>query len=101
MLMFPLSIKNPAVPLMGSRGKKSYIVPRKDLKRHLTGPERFIRWDIEPMDEIKENIDNLIEENKQNIKIPLFDQVVNLVPLAKRAYYIEPPIKYGSQYGPK
>jgi hypothetical protein len=47
MMMFPLSIKNPEVPMASGRAaprKKVTIPQAKDQTRHLTGPERFIRY---------------------------------------------------------
>jgi hypothetical protein len=55
MLMFPLSIKNPAVPLMSGRSRRRGGPPKKDPNRESFGPERFIAWDIKPMDTIKKN----------------------------------------------
>jgi hypothetical protein len=43
MLMFPLSIKNPAVSLMASRGsKRKHGPPKKDPTRATLGPERYV-----------------------------------------------------------
>lgn len=42
MLMFPLSIKNPNVALMGSRSRKRASPPKKDLSRASEGPERLV-----------------------------------------------------------
>ena len=43
MLMFPLSIKNPAVPLMASRStkRKNSAPPKRDMTRLTLGPERY------------------------------------------------------------
>lgn len=62
MLMFPLSIKNPGVPLMGSgrRRKGADGPPKKDVNRERLGPDRFIRWDVEPMDIIKEDLEDYL-----------------------------------------
>ena len=42
MLMFPLSIKNPAVPLLSAKGRRKVSVPKKDVTRKETGPERYL-----------------------------------------------------------
>lgn len=42
MLMFPLSVKNPEVALMGSRGKRKTGPHQKDPLRAALGPERYL-----------------------------------------------------------
>ena len=62
MLMFPLSVKNPAVPLAArataGRLTRPKTLPDPDLRQR-TGPERYVRWDIEPMDEVRAALDSL------------------------------------------
>ena len=65
--MFPLSVKNPNVPLQGSgkRGRRRRQQaseggpPARDKTRLELGPERFVRWDIEPMGEVQKALDRL------------------------------------------
>ena len=42
MLMFPLSIKNPDIPLMLGRSKKKIGPPKFDPKRYENGPEKYV-----------------------------------------------------------
>lgn len=62
MLMFPLSVKNPAVPMAArataGRLTRPKTLPDPDLRQR-TGPERYVRWDIEPMDEVRAALNSL------------------------------------------
>jgi len=46
MLMFPLSVKNPNVRLMGGRSRDKAPPVPENKNREQNGPERFIRWDL-------------------------------------------------------
>jgi hypothetical protein len=100
MLMFPLSIKNPDVPLMGGRRQKKSGPPTKDLTRDETGPERFIRWDISPMNQVKQDIKEYISSSKssgkEKKKVGL-ESIQNYIPFLRQTYS-HPPINYGKDY---
>ena len=99
MLMFPLSIKNPSVPLMAGRNvkKANAAPPQKDPTRALLGPERFIRWDLPPLDQVKANIAEAIDSQPSD-HISLKDKILNKLPFFSRGFYSHPPINYGKQY---
>lgn len=100
MLMFPLSIKNPDVPLMGGRRQKKSGPPTKDMARDETGPERFVRWDISPMNQVKQDIKEFANSNKSNNKESKkfsMESVQNLIPFL-RLTYSHPPVNYGKEY---
>ena len=67
MLMFPLSVKNPSVAMAArartGRQSRPRSVPDPDLLER-TGPERYIRWDIEPMDQVRAALDSLTRSGK-------------------------------------
>jgi len=69
MLMFPLSIKNPDVPLMAGRSAKkaNTVPPKKDPARAALGPERFIRWDLPPLDEVKANLEEALADGPAQV----------------------------------
>ena len=71
MLMFPMSIKNPAVPLMAGRSAKkaNTAPPKKDPTRAALGPERFIRWDLPPLDEVRANLEDAIAEGTAEVRV--------------------------------
>lgn len=99
MMMFPLSIKNPAVPLMAGRSAKraNSAPPKKDFTRATLGPERFIRWDLPPLDQVKANLEEEIASQPAD-PVSLKDKVLNMVPMFARGFYSHPSINYGSQY---
>jgi hypothetical protein len=106
MLMFPLSVKNPGVPMQSGGGgrrrrRKSANdspVPTKDSSRDKTGPERFIRYDLEPMNEVKIAMDNLLKkevaDNKKTTSLEKAKMALNRVPLMGFKYTQMPPINY-------
>ena len=100
MLMFPLSIKNPDVPLMGGRRQKKSGPPTKDVTREETGPERFVRWDISPMNQVKQDLKEFANSNKsskkENKKFSI-ESVQNFIPFL-RLTYAHPAINYGKEY---
>jgi hypothetical protein len=102
MLMFPLSIKNPGVSLMASRQtkRKASAPPKRDTTRELLGPERFIRWDMDRLDIVKENMDEIMN-SKTAKKTPIIDKVLNVVPFFKRGYYNHPEVTFGNRYSAK
>mmetsp|Transcript_203 Transcript_203/g.253 ORF Transcript_203/g.253 Transcript_203/m.253 type:complete len:617 (+) Transcript_203:103-1953(+) len=102
MLMFPLSIKNPGVSLMASRQtkRKASAPPKRDSTRELLGPERFIRWDMDRLDVVKENMDE-ITNAKTAKRTPLVDKVLNVVPFFKKGYYNHPEVTFGNKYSAK
>jgi hypothetical protein len=61
MLMFPLSVKNPDVPLMGGRSRRQKEPPQLDHQRDKSGPERFIDWDMEALQPIKRAIQKSVK----------------------------------------
>eukprot|EP01041_Mallomonas_annulata_P012865 gene12865-27132_t len=95
MLMFPLSLKDPAVPLMGGRARRSRgIQQAMELEREnaLHGPERFIRWDLEPMNEVKNNLEALHKDSEASISV--YDKVMNVIPAFRKGFYVHPPINH-------
>jgi len=101
MLMFPLSIKNPAVPLMSGRSRRRGGPPKKDPNRESFGPERFIAWDVNPMDTIKKNLDQHIQATSSSAspsQSEIIDKVINVIPAISKGYYSHPHINYGSKY---
>lgn len=102
MLMFPLSIKNPGVSLVSSRSKRKTAPPMKNIHRDVEGPERFIRWDMQPLDEVKANLEKINSDldTQSQPDVRLMDKLWNIVPAFKRSFYIEPPVKYGKRYAP-
>eukprot|EP01038_Epipyxis_sp_PR26KG_P008311 gene8311-11244_t len=67
MLMFPLVIKNPEVPLASRNRARRGGLPSplaRDPNSIENGPERFIRWDISPMDEARRSLDALAQPDK-------------------------------------
>jgi hypothetical protein len=99
MLMFPLSIKNPSVPLMAGRNAKkaNSSPPQKDPTRATLGPERFIRWDLPPLDQVQANVAEEVE-NQPTDPVSLKDKILNRLPMLGRGFYSHPPINYGQQY---
>lgn len=61
---------------------------------------RFIKWDIHPLNEVKENLDFILSENKKNPQAPVVDRVLNLIPKIGELYYESQPLRYGSKYSP-
>jgi hypothetical protein len=101
MLMFPLSIKNPAVPLMSGRSRRRGGPPKKDPNRESLGPERFILWDIKPMDSIKKNLDKHIQvasSRSSPTQAEVIDKVINVIPTISQGFYSHPSINYGPKY---
>jgi len=105
MLMFPLSIKNPSVPLMSGRSRRRGGPPKKDTNRESLGPERFIAWDVKPMDSIKKNIDQHIQSSSSsslpssnNQQTDIINKVINIIPTLSQGYYSHPSINYGPKY---
>jgi hypothetical protein len=103
MLMLPLSIKNPAVPLMAGRGKKKSSVAAavRDPNRETLGPERFLRWDLPTLKEAKQGLDDVVrgqvgggEEEEEDEEEPsLRERAIKLVP----GIYNHPPINHGKR----
>tara|TARA_A100001015_G_scaffold48516_1_gene53568 strand:- start:2668 stop:4566 length:1899 start_codon:yes stop_codon:yes gene_type:complete len=91
MLMLPLSIKNPEVPLMSGRSRRRSSPPSLDTGRSKTGPERFIRWDLEDMQPIRESINRYVKKESDNVK-DMKDNLLNTIPLFKKGYYKHPEI---------
>ena len=91
MLMLPLSIKNPEVPLMSGRSRRRSSPPSLDTSRSQTGPERFIRWDLEDMQPIRESINKYVKKESDNVK-DMKDNILNVIPLFKKGYYKHPEI---------
>mmetsp|Transcript_16340 Transcript_16340/g.37026 ORF Transcript_16340/g.37026 Transcript_16340/m.37026 type:complete len:520 (+) Transcript_16340:99-1658(+) len=118
MLMFPLSVKNPGVPMASGRGaaKKSAPPPKPDTNREDDGPERLVRWDLSPLDEVRRNLDRVAEQAERgaldlgrakdplaalpNLQL-LVDPALNTLPAFGRGYYKHPSINYGSRYEPQ
>ena len=106
MLMFPLSVKNPEVPMQSSGGRRrrrktansDSPVPKRDETRDITGPERFIRYDVAPMQEAKTDMQKLVtrqaaaEEKETYLK--KLRNAFNEIPLFGTHYYKQPPINY-------
>ena len=89
--MLPLSIKNPEVPLMSGRSRRRSSPPSLDTGRSKTGPERFIRWDLEDMQPIRESINRYVKKESDNVK-DMKDNLLNTIPLFKKGYYKHPEI---------
>lgn len=102
MLMFPLSIKNPSVPLMSGRSRRRGGPPKKDATRESSGPERFIAWDIKPMDTIKKNLDQYIQaslsSSSSSKQSEIVDKIINVIPAINQGFYSHPSINYGPKY---
>lgn len=103
MLMFPLSVKNPEVPLAAGRAKKKSSVEaaQVDPERIAFGPERFIKWDNEIMREARNTLDNQVKMNidvKKDAVNDFKDNIINIIPLFKKGFYKTPPINYGEAY---
>lgn len=106
MLMFPLSIKNPSVPLSAGRSKKksSIAAAKVDPSRITFGPERFIRWDMGPLNEAKANIEACLErgeeqdaeedEDENNSATKIASKLMKKIP----GFYQHPPINYGKKF---
>jgi len=114
MLMFPLSIKNPEVPLAAGKTKKPSSIEqaRGDARMQSLGPERFVRWDLPDMKEPKAALDAATKGGKdRNSKkgLEVRDAVFNLLPVFKKGYYRHPKLNYenhprqadGAKYAPQ
>jgi hypothetical protein len=102
MLMFPLSIKNPDVPLSAGRAKKqSSIETARAERMNNLGPERFIDWSVDSfMAEAKESLDSTVaqkeamtEDRQQKLK----NTLLNTAPIFKKGYYKHPSVNYESE----
>jgi len=108
MLMLPLSIKNPAVPLMAGRGKKKSSVAAavRDPNRETLGPERFLRWDLPVLSEAKQGLDVVLrgkgstgevasedEDEEEEVEPSLRERAIKLVP----GIYNHQPINHGKR----
>jgi len=95
MLMFPLFIKNPDVPL-SSFGPPQQTV-RKVVRQQSSSkqPERFIRWDIQPLQEVKQNLDIIVKNAEKPIS--WFDKIVAKY-FVHTPMYQHPIINYGKKY---
>jgi len=123
MLMLPLSIKNPAVPLMAGRSKKrsSVAAAKVDPNRITLGPERFVRWDMSPLSEAKATLDAAIsgrsfdgdededdededegdeDEGVSSSAFPPGSGFMRRLMKKIPGIYQHPPINYGSKMGP-
>lgn len=132
MLMFPLSIKNPAVAMAAGRrsgrrrkrsGPASRSVggggaPQKDSTRSSLGPERFLKWDLPPLDEAKRSIEASMHPvlTQHSVYGPAsssssaagklqelgkaMDEALNVFPYFQQGYYRHPPINYGAEFSP-
>lgn len=96
MLMFPLSIKNPDVPLSAGRSKKASSVDaaRKQAVETELGPDRFVDWNVDTtMQEAKRALDKAVsrkkEEQQSNAKSGF-----QRFPIFKKGYYKHPPLNY-------
>lgn len=95
MLMFPLSVKDPSVPMMGGRAARRRSA-QEGTDSGLS-PERFIRWDVEPLAEAKENLDKIVQESEQNVSLK--DQVLNIAPYFRQGFYRHPVISHQNAKG--
>jgi len=115
MLMFPLSVKNPGVPMAagrsGSRKASSGGAPKKNTQRMVLGPERFVRWDLDPLSEVKLNLDKAVmkaaEKQKKSRRQggsgsvdSMIDEALNVLPQFNEGYYKHPAVNYGPAYEP-
>lgn len=120
MLMFPLSIKNPDTPIAsgnraarGSKRASLLLQTNSQSQREQTGPERFIRWDIEPLDQAKVALEALRAEQQELEDGALFssrdttlpaklrstgDSLLNIFPQFAKGHYRHPPYNYGAKY---
>lgn len=101
MLMFPLSVKNPVVPVVGGRRSKTAkrsSMPKRSDKRESSGPERFIRWDLPPLDVSKAKLDSALEKGGG---ASMLDGFLNAFPYFGDGFYKEPVISYGEDYEPQ
>ena len=111
MLMFPLSCKNPEVPLVGGRRSRvrPSALPKKDKNRAEIGPERYIRWDMMPLPLVQENLEALKQQQQQRsggaLSVEgvkrLLEKGVNTVPYLGDGYYPEPLVDYDDSYLPQ
>ena len=105
MMMFPLSVKNPDVPLMSSRsGRRKTGPPKKDEARDRAGPERYIRYDVSPMDQVKEDLQEALRSGPAELKgdeesSGLY-RALKSVPLLGPIYN-HPKFNYGKKYSAK
>ena len=99
MLMFPLSVKNPEVPLATGRGKKQSSIEIARMGEDDTlGPQRFIDWGADPsMREAKRALEKEFKsasrrggEQKPSTK----DVILNTIPFFKKGHYKHPPLRY-------
>ena len=83
MLMFPLSVKNPAVPMAArataGRLTRPKSLPDPDLRQR-TGPERYVRWDIEPMDEVRAALNSLASISRTSPIDEVTQHIIALLP---------------------
>ena len=100
MLMFPLSIKNPSVPISSKRNKKRSSPPQKDTKRAETGPERFINWKKQPLDRVALGLESANAGKPSLVPAKIIDNVLNTIPYFQYGYYEHPSYNYGPQYSP-
>lgn len=100
MLMFPLSVKNPEVPLATGRGKKQSSIDsaRQGEDDFELGPQRFVDWGVDPaMREAKRALDKKSSitgkrgvEQSQGMK----DAILNTVPFFRKGHYKHPSLRY-------
>lgn len=98
MLMFPLSVKNPDVPLSAGRSKKpsSIDAARKQVEDLELGPDRFVDWNADPsMQEAKRALDKAVSSKKSSAqKSVVKNGLFNTIPLFKKGFYKHPPLNY-------
>lgn len=97
MLMFPLSIKNPDVPLSAGRAKKpsSIEAARKRAEGLHLGPHRLVDWNVDPtMQEAKRALDKAVSGKSSEQQSEVKNRIFNTIPLFRKGFYKHPPLNY-------
>jgi len=77
---------------------------------------RFIRWDVQPLEEVKRNLERgmlstspfssdsdakaKVKVDKDSVVKDYINDALNLIPLFNKGFYKHPSINYGVKYSP-